>query len=166
MGSVEIIRDNHIRFYPAFAEDLGFTMEYMLCAKSAYGISDTLYYYTLRHNSIMRSSESIVRLDDMCRISRQIEGRFKNKICTNGYKKKYAVIHFFILYLEIKKLLRMNRIDLVGKEIKNISDMHWHKNQMRDLFLCRTYLAELFGKRDSQRLLLILHAWKMEMVLL
>ena len=101
--SNKIIKDYGVEFCETchnYAEDLGFTVEYLLYARKIKFINDELYIYDdTREDSMMNKSNSAIRIDDI------------NELSFYLYKKAVGVFPNMKYYLLHHYLIRSHMID-------------------------------------------------------
>lgn len=97
----QIIEDHHIQFCDTcgnFAEDLGFTLEYLLYASRIIFIDEYLYYYyDVRQNSMMNSSKHVYKVNEVNELSYYLEP-IMTKIVS---EEQFSVIHHHIIQNQV-----------------------------------------------------------------
>ena len=156
----EVIQKYSIRFSTDcgnYAEDLGFVAEYTLCSKKANSISEGLYCYRKRIGSMMYKSKQCVKLDQVNQVSYQIYNRYMDMIRNREYRRRYSVLHFLILYIELQKMIWSDSYCELGKAFGEMRNGIWSRSVLKELYGCRSYLLEHYGKRFAVQILLSTH---------
>lgn len=126
----DLIRKNNLLFWDnklIFAEDFGFSLYFSLYASKITCISDVLYYYVIRENSIMSQATDEPKLSaalTLCKLMEEkIASSFKNTIL----HKKYPVLFYSIMHEQLRALT----IDNYKKSIASISDKEYFHKQIK-----------------------------------
>ena len=113
-----IIEDHQIKFCDTcenFAEDLGFTLEYLLYASRIIFIDEYLYYYyDVRQNSMMNSSKHVYKVNEVNELSYYLEP-IMTKIVS---EEQFSVIHHHIIQNQV--------VDMYAAKSKQ-DFQEWHK---------------------------------------
>jgi len=140
-----------------YGEDLGFVLEYALFSNRQQTISYCGYNYFLRDGSMMSNSRYCVKLDQMNELSRWFYDRYEVVFLSRRYIRKYAVIHFLILRIEIQKIVGTPYYKELKKEMAKIEKLEWCIDNLRHIWSCYTILKDRFGRRAAQQILLLSH---------
>lgn len=95
-----IIEENHIRFVDnkkVFAEDMCFTLEYMLHIGSIYKMCNILYFYRITPGSLMNQAAQDTMLKKLYTLSEYIYEKYKNsnKFLTKHYHDFFERLIYF-----------------------------------------------------------------------
>lgn len=156
----EIIRKNQICFCEScgsFAEDLGFTLEYLLYAGNVISIDDSGYHYRLRNDSIMRTNNTIAKLDSMNEISLHFVNAFRNAFPGQNLSRILPIMHFLVMYNQYSKIIRTAQYSQLGEYIDGIRRKCEWKAMTKGVFRCFKDLRSHFGKANAQKILLLSH---------
>ena len=156
----DIIEQNHIRFCLTcnnFAEDVGFSIKYILFSKSIYCLEECYYNYYFNTGSMTDKSKNLVRLNELNEISYYVgetiyEGNFPKE-----YKKIFCILHFLLLCNQYSKVIGQPTYCTLPFEIEKIERKKWYKRNTRRLFFNYTILKHYFGEKDAKRILLLAH---------
>lgn len=154
----EIIENHHIRFCEScsnFAEDLGFTTEYLLCCNRVCTIEEQGYCYVQRKGSMMDRSKKVLKMDSLNEISVQVGRRFFREISDKKCCKKFALIHFQIMMKQYGKIRFGERCCELPIEIKKINNIGWHDRWTSKFRYCYRTAVRYFGKHDTQEYILL-----------
>lgn len=147
-----IIDENKIRFCETcnnYAEDLGFTLEFLVYAKRIVFVNEQLYFYDdTRENSMMNKSKKICRVDDVNEVSYFLYPKLKAVVSDD----LICVLHHHMMMHEIGKLYSCRSLG----EFKE-----WHEQLQKitklDYFMARNteyyeyqYAAKKIRKFRSQ----------------
>ena len=104
----QIIEDHHIQFCDTcgnFAEDLGFTLEYLLYASRIIFIDEYLYYYyDVRQNSMMNKSKHVYKVNEVNELSYYLKP-IMTKVLS---EEQFSVIHHHIIQNQVVDLYSAN----------------------------------------------------------
>lgn len=104
----QIIEDHHIQFCDTcgnFAEDLGFTLEYLLYASRIIFIDEYLYYYyDVRQNSMMNKSKHMYKINEVNELSYYLKP-IMTKVLS---EEQFSVIHHHIIQNQVVDLYSVN----------------------------------------------------------
>ncbi len=97
----EIVEKNKIIFCETcnnFAEDLGFTLEYLLYASRIVFLNEYLYcYYDVRENSMMNKSKKVYKVNDVNELSFYLHPIFTAQFP----EEQFCVIHHYIVFNQL-----------------------------------------------------------------
>ncbi len=100
----QIIEDHHIQFCDTcgnFAEDLGFTLEYLLYATRIIFIDEYLYYYyDVRQNSMMNKSKHVYKVNEVNKLSYYLKPIMTRVLS----EEQFSVIHHHIIQNQVVDL--------------------------------------------------------------
>lgn len=147
----EIIRQNHLRFFRCFAEDIPFTLEYSLYCKRVATVDYVGYYYTQRENSIMQFGKAQVRLNAMNEISHYLGGKLLSGDHGEYFRNIFPILHFYILDNQYKESRKLDGYRTLGKELQKIEDQQWYLTQTKALSGCKDALYSLVGRQEARR---------------
>ena len=154
----DIIRQHNIQFCDTcgnFAEDLGFTAEYLLCCKKVCITESQRYCYFQREGSMMDRSRHVLKVDSLNEISVQVGKRFFKEICDKKYQKEFPLIHFLLMMKQYGKVRFGKRCKELPDEIKKIRNIKWHDEWTGKFRHCYRMSVNYFGKRNTQEYLLL-----------
>lgn len=138
----DIIRRFDIRMCETcndFAEDLSFFLTYLLHCKKVCNIDYIGYYYFQREKSMMNISKNLVRLNEMNVISKFFFNQLsKSDRCII---ENYSVVHFLIVYNQLKKVEKNGSYSMVPKYTKEIADRKWYRKHILKVVLKKRLLA-------------------------
>jgi glycosyltransferase involved in cell wall biosynthesis/exopolysaccharide biosynthesis predicted pyruvyltransferase EpsI len=126
----EIIRKNNLFFWDnkvIFAEDFGFSLNYALYANKITCISDALYYYLIRENSIMSQAAKEPRLSAAIELSKLMEEKIISSFNNSILHKEYPVLFYSIMYEQ----LRGATTDNYAKSISAIDNKEYFYKNLR-----------------------------------
>lgn len=153
-----IIADNNIRFPTTcadYAEDLGFILAYALHAKCVVSLEYSGYFYRIRQDSMMRTSESAVKLDQLNEVSKWVYPRYCAAL---GGEDEFPILHFLLLNTEYGKIRKnTERYSKLGDYLKTIQNQNWYVRQTAKIRKCKKDLDLLVGKRARQQIGLFSH---------
>lgn len=153
----DIIRKHKIRFCEYnFAEDLFFVLEYLLYTKRTYTGEYCGYHYTVRPGSIMRNSESVLRLNAMSEMSKQLHSRFQKtnpRLC----QRIFPVIYFSVMYNQYMKVIGTPSYQNLPIELKKIEDRKWFRKQTRRIKYSYSLFKSRYGAHHAQRICFFSH---------
>ena len=155
-----IIQEHHIRFCETcqnYAEDLAFVLEYTLCSNSQSSIAYSGYHYFLRESSMMRSSQNMIKLDQLNQVSLFVWKRFQQVFEQPKYVGRYAVLHFLLLWVELQKMVGTERYPYLRGEISKIQNQLWFYTNLRKIYWQYPAIKGFFGKKAAQQIILLAH---------
>ena len=155
----DIIEAFHIRCCTAcnnFAEDLGFVCRYMLHSKRLVCIPDVLYNYYLREDSMMRSSKTLVRLNDLSEVAWDVWQDFDKTVKDPKVRKQFPIMYFAIMNNQLRKMYQVPDFSRIPEEIAKLHRIHWWKENIRKLYFCYGALKKHYGKHQADRVMLFL----------
>ena len=151
------IRCNNIRFSSTccnYAEDMGFTLEYILCSKKIHTIDYVGYYYYMRNSSMMHQSEHNIKFNEVNEISFCVHMRFCQNINQKKARKQYPIIHFMIMSAEYGKFLKTDWINSIKGELKKIKRREYFKKECKKLRYCYSELKLFYGNDFATRMVI------------
>lgn len=150
----EIIHNNNIKFCETchnYAEDLGFTLEFLLYAHKIIFIDEQLYIYDdLRESSMMNSNKKC-RVDDVNEVSHYLYDKMKKVI---DEKTIYRIHHQIIIH-EIGNMYGCTTSDEFlrwDKEIRKIRNIEFFIQLNREYFKCSHKKTKSFGFRSQREM--------------
>lgn len=124
----DIIRENDLFFWDnklIFAEDFGFSLNYALHAKKITCISDALYYYLIRENSIMSQAAKEPRLSASMELSKFVEEKIRTSFKNTILDKEFPILFYSIMYEQLRGATKEN----YKKSLASINDKeYFYKN--------------------------------------
>lgn len=154
----DIIKKHNIRFCETcgnFAEDLGFTTEFLLCCNLVCTTEDQGYYYSQRTGSMMDCSRGVLKMDSLNEISVQVGKRFFKEIVDKKCQKEFSLIHFQIMMKQYGKIRFGKRCCELPIEIEKISNIEWHDKWTSKFRYCYKRAIQYFGKHNTQEYILL-----------
>ena len=147
---LNIIKQNHICFCldcENYAEDLCFTIEYLLYSTKVKSCDLFGYYYVRHDGSMMSNSTSVLKFNAMNEVSKQFGIRYFS--CYSGlhYKKIYSVIHYLIMNKEYYRVASGNQF---YPEACKIKDREWYKKQTYMAFVSRNEFVYYLGMKYAR----------------
>ncbi|MGM9589467.1 MAG: glycosyltransferase family 2 protein [Faecousia sp.] len=133
----EILRNNNIRFCETcqnYAEDMGFSLEYTLCANKVVSTDSTGYLYTIREGSMMHGSPNQVKLDALNEVSHQVGTRLQRIFDDRQAKRFLPVLHYAIMDTEYQRLIFGDYPD-PAKAFDQIQNTTWWRHNTRGIFV-------------------------------
>lgn len=149
----EIIKTNRIQFCETcenFAEDLGFTLGYILCCNKVVSIEACNYCYVQHEGSMMANSKNVAKLDSVNEIAIHFGEQFFDTVHNRKNRKRYALIYYLIMRNQYSKLNfygeACKEVLFIDKQIKNIK---WHDRWISKLVYHRKELSDILGVREA-----------------
>lgn len=150
----EQVEKNSIKFCETcnnFAEDLGFTTEYLLYTSRIVFLNEYLYcYYDVRESSMMNKSQKVYKVNDVNELSYFLRPR----ITAEMPGSPFCVIHHYIVY---GQLLDMYKVKKYGgytpwiKLIKGLDKKDYFKEQNRAYYKLYKQQKGLRGKNRIKK---------------
>lgn len=165
----KVIEEFHIRCCTAcnnFAEDLGFVCRYMLHSKRLVCIPDVLYNYYLREDSMMRTSKTLVRLNDLSEVAWDVWQDFDKTIKDSEVRRQFPHLYFMMMNNQLQKMYKVPDFMRIPEEISKLRRLKWWKKNIRELLFCYPELKKHYGTHRANRTMLfityLLHGkWKL-----
>lgn len=126
----DIIRKNNLFFWDnkvIFAEDFGFSLNFAMHAKKITCISEALYYYLIRENSIMSQAAKEPRLSASIALSKLVEEKIISSFNKTALHKEYPVLFYSIMYEQLRGATKDN----YKKSIDSMDDKEYFYKNMR-----------------------------------
>lgn len=126
----EVIRENDLFFWDnklIFAEDFGFSLNFALHAKKITCISEALYYYLIRENSIMSQAPKEPRLSAAIALSKLLEEKIISSFSNTVLHKEYPVLFYSIMYEQLRGATKDN----YRKSIASIDNKEYFYKNLR-----------------------------------
>lgn len=148
----KIIIENNILFCETcdnFAEDMAFSIEYLMCSNSFGSIDYSGYYYYQRENSMMHNSVGKIKLNSLNEVSKHFYDFLDRNEFFCKHKRlasAYPLIHCLIM---INQLSLVNA-DNINKSIEvtdEIVQKEYYKKMMYKVPKYYKELSELYGKQ-------------------
>ena len=147
----EIIKHNNIRFCLTcenFAEDLCFTLEYLLYSDSVAAIASCNYHYVQHEDSMMQKSKNAVRLNPLNEVAIQFGGRFLKLF--PQYEEQYAVLYYLIMQNQYVKLyFNRETCRKIKHDKLRIADIAYHDYWMKKAQKQYALFARIYGKHEA-----------------
>lgn len=140
----ELIRKHDLFFWDnkvIFAEDFGFSLNYALHAKRISCISDVLYYYLIRENSIMSTAAKEPRLSAAIALSKLVEEKIKSTFPQSVLHKEFSILFYSIIYEQ----LRGATTDTYHKAITAINDKEYFYKNLKRVIRSFPIILKHFG---------------------
>ena len=156
----DIIRNNHITFCETcgnFAEDLGFTLSYSLCADYVISIEAAGYLYRMREGSMMQTSIHRAKLDSVNEVFLHIEPTARAVLPEELADRVLPVLHFLIMHEQYMVALREGNYRSAAEEMGRIRRIDAWEAWVRRIIKSRKELVTWFGKYQAERILLLMH---------
>lgn len=154
----KLIQQYKIRFCSTcgnFAEDLGFTLEYLLYCSKVCGIDSQEYRYLQHSGSMMAKSKNIVKLDSVNEVSAQFGKRFFAVVKGKKLRRLFPSIHFLICRNQCRVYLYGNKGKELADESRNIRNLQWFDKWMKKVWHNYGNLKCYCGKRQAQEYVLL-----------
>ncbi|MDF2945091.1 MAG: glycosyl transferase family 2 [Herbinix sp.] len=127
----DIIRKYNLLFWDnklIFAEDFGFSLNFALHVKKITCISEVLYHYLIRENSIMSQAAKDPRLSASIALSKLVEEKITNSFRNSILYKEFPILFYSIMYEQLRGVTKDN----YKKSISSINDKeYFYKNLKR-----------------------------------
>lgn len=153
----DIIRGNNIRFCETcqnFAEDLGFTLEYVLCASRIAVTADAGYLYTMRSGSMMHSSAGKVKLNSTNEVALSVMKRIEDCFGISDTKGILPVFHYLIMDVQYQAVIACGQYRHFHEHIRHIQRYSEWRRWTRQVIHCRKELQALVGTQRMRWILL------------
>lgn len=156
----EIIQNRHIRFCETcenYAEDLGFTLEYLLYVQRVATCNSAEYYYYQRSGSMMDCSKTKYRLNATNEVPKQFAERAKAIWTVKDRKRLIPVIHYLISASEYVKIARNSeetKGDPWRDAYKQIIDKRWYSQNARAIISSYPLLCRYMSRANAREALL------------
>jgi glycosyltransferase involved in cell wall biosynthesis len=162
----QIIEEHQIKFCDTcgnFAEDLGFTLEYLLYASRVVFVDEYLYYYfDIRQNSMMNTSKKVHKVNEVNELSLYLYSQMKavlpdepycvlhhhitmNQVCDMYTEKKLSALHDWSELID-----KLEHLDYFKQQNKKYDEYYRERKDLRGIryFLSKQaiihhYLASL-----------------------
>jgi len=150
----QIIEDHHIQFCDTcgnFAEDLGFTLEYLLYASRIIFIDEYLYYYyDVRQNSMMNKSKHVYKVNEVNELSYYLKP-IMTKVLS---EEQFSVIHHHILQNQVVDLYSVNSKQAFqewNELLKSLDKTAYFLDENLQYYIVYRKQKGLFGLRGVKR---------------
>ena len=154
----KIIQQRQIRFCTTcdnFAEDLGFTVEYLLYCSKICGIDAQEYRYLQHPGSLMAKSRNVVKLDSVNEVSAQFGKRFFSVVKDKKVKRAFPALHFLICRNQCRVYLYSDKGKDLADESKNIRNSQWFDKWMKKVWRNYRILKHYCEKRTAKEYILL-----------
>lgn len=155
----DIVKKNNIRFCETcgnFAEDLGFTLAYSLCANRVVSIEAAGYLYRIREGSMMQSSINQAKLDAVNEVFLHVEPICRRVFSPDIAEAILPVFHFLIMYEQYMVALREGNYQEAADAMQKIRRQTEWKFWVRKTLGSKKELTRWFGKYQAERVLLLM----------
>ncbi len=149
----DIIRRHQLYFWDnkvIFAEDFGFSINYALHVTKITSISDVLYYYLIRKDSIMSQATREPRLSASLALSKLVEEKISASFSDTNLQKQYPLLFYSIMFEQ----LRSFTADNYKKAIAAINDKEYFYKQIRRVVFRFLSVLRYYGLRKGSIVLL------------
>ncbi len=152
----DILKENNIFFCETcenYAEDMCFTLEYMLYTKRIVSLDFAGYLYMQHNSSMMHRSKNVVKLNSLNEVAMQFAKRFTQVYGPKDVKKYLPILYYAVMATEYQKLIYCRErapLKEYFKSIKHISE--WRRSAVR-VFGCMKTLNKLYGKYVTRTIL-------------
>ena len=150
----QIIEDHHIQFCDTcgnFAEDLGFTLEYLLYASRIIFIDEYLYYYyDVRQNSMMNKSKHVYKINEVNELSYYLKP-IMTKVLS---EEQFSVIHHHILQNQVVDLYSVNSkqdFQEWNELLKSLDKTAYFLDENQQYYIVYRKQKGIFGLRGVKR---------------
>ena len=150
----DIIRTNDLFYWDnklIFAEDFGFSLNFALHANKITCISDALYYYLIRKDSIMSQSAREPRLSASLSLSKLMEERISSSFKQSSLYKEYPVLFYSIMYEQLRGITLGN----YKKSMLSIDDKEYFNKNMKRVIGKPLSIIKHYGRMRGAIVLLI-----------
>ena len=150
----DIIRTNQLFFWDnkvIFAEDFGFSLNFALHANKISCISDVLYHYLIRKNSIMSEASKIPRLSASIALSKLMEEKISSTFEQSILQKEFPVLFYSIMYEQLRGLT----IENYKTSIASINDNEYFNKNMKRVIGKFVSIIKCYGVIKGSIVLLI-----------
>lgn len=148
----KIIKENNILFCETcenFAEDMAFSLEYIMCSNSIGSVDYCGYYYYQRENSMMHNSVGKIKLNQLNEVSKHFYDFLDRKIYIKNNRKllsEYPMIHCMIMLNQLRQV-NADNINKIIEAVDKIKNKEYY-NKM--IYKAPKYYKELsvfYGKQ-------------------
>lgn len=153
----DIIRNHNIRFCEDcqnFAEDLGFTLEYSLYADRVTAIDEAGYLYTVRTDSMMRSSVGKIKLNSVNEVALSLLEKLPVQFVDKKWKHIPCVFHYLIMQNQYQAMIECGQYRHFHDYITQVSRYGEWKYWTRQILRYRKELQSLVGTQQSRWIIL------------
>ncbi len=126
----DIIRKYNLLFWDnklIFAEDFGFALNYALHVTKITCISEVLYHYLIRENSIMSQAAKDPRLSASIALSKLMEEKITNSFRNSILDKEFPILFYSIIYEQLRGVTKDN----YKKSISAINDKEYFYRNLK-----------------------------------
>lgn len=150
----QIIAEHQIKFCDTcgnFAEDLGFTLEYLLYTSRIVFVDEYLYvYYDVRQDSMMNKSKKVYKVNEVNELSYYLRPR----ITTALPDEPFCVLHHHILLNQLMDMYSANGIGELrewDRRLKSLHKVDYFKEQNKLYYAYEKNQNGLHGLRRLTR---------------
>ena len=143
-----IITNHHIQSKGIFAEDMGFTLEYLMYVKKIVAIDFCGYFYVQHSGSMMDRCKDVMMLDALNEVGYSFGRRYLKE--THDWKA-YTILYYLIMenqYCKVPAYGEGFKHYLDSKEL--IHRLGWHDKWMRRLIFCYKDLKKIYGSKEAK----------------
>lgn len=151
-----IIKEHGLRFCETcenFAEDLGFTLNYLLYCKKINTIPCIEYMYVQHNGSQTVNNRGRVKLNAMNEISFSLATQIQ-QINSSKLNEMIPILHFLILNNQYERLPAEKFELVLQSAILEINNLEWYLSQTNSIRKCKKYLVLFFGKEKTKEILI------------
>ena len=146
----EIIDSNCIRFCETcgnFAEDMGFCVKFLLCARRIKSVENCFYNYYQREQSMMIQSQNVIKFDELNEVSLDVANFAKTILPEKTYEDYIGIMHYLIMKNQYNRLFYPENYKAFQVELSKINNQRWFCQATKHTIYNRRKLEELFGRR-------------------
>lgn len=107
-----VVRDNKIRFVPHLQmwEDLAFTIDYCLVARSVSFVHQPLYHYVQTSQSSITKNEDLAKKQDRVTVIRHFEKSMENIGRWQEFQNSLLTVKFHVAYIAVDNIVTSERL--------------------------------------------------------
>lgn len=157
----DLIETYHLRFADnrrIFAEDMYFSLCYCAHVQKIISISQSLYCYTVRKDSIMRQNVNVLNVGRMNELGKAVLQHFQEHTDCIGLWEAFPTIHYLIVNNAVEKSMRTAKNLVAYRDIfcKDIGDWDFYKEMMQQVLKDPKHLYDNFSPSQlAERLSII-----------
>lgn len=134
-----------------FAEDLHFCLCYSAHARKCIGITDCLYHYIIRSNSIMGVDSTKLNVGRMNELSKAVRKHYEQHEDCKFLLEIFPLIHYLIISNPIKAVLNrgIHIRQLRDMVFQDVSDKYYFVTQLRAAYCLRKIFYQYLGSWNA-----------------
>ena len=150
----DIIENNNLRFIDnkrIFAEDMLFCMCYCSHVQKIKCISDRLYYYRIREDSIMGLSGREIHANQFNELAKELLLYYQNHTECEMFISVFSQIYYYIINSIVNKyrnLFETDICDIRSILLENIEDTDFFYKMMRSILKQKYFSSSIYSKRE------------------